>query len=155
MARLPPLNPLPILRYSRIDQKLVEYQIGDDLAPDVIKKKFKKGSEPIQTCAAVYRECVYWFNSEAERKAFSANPLSFIRAVGDQVRTLKHQPLLMSIIGGPTTERECSEFHFSNTRIVSNEKYIYRRIYFRESGHFLDKYALELPRRGYLTCVAS
>ncbi|KAM7542180.1 hypothetical protein Aperf_G00000005329 [Anoplocephala perfoliata] len=107
MARLPPLNPLPILRYSRIDPKLIEPQIGDDMAPDVIKKQSKSENEFIQTCAAVYRECVYWFNSEVERKAFSANPMSFIRAAGDQARTLRHQPLMVSVIGGPTTERDC------------------------------------------------
>lgn len=110
LARLPPMNPSPILRYSRLDRRLVEPQLGDDIAPDAAIKKGKKGStDGIQTCCAVYRECVYWFASEAERKVFMANPIAVIRRTGEQTRTLVHQPLEVAVTGGPTSEREFSE----------------------------------------------
>ncbi|KAM3176029.1 hypothetical protein ACTXT7_007329 [Hymenolepis weldensis] len=105
-ARLPPLNPLPVIRYSYLDQKLLEYQIGDDILPNDSNKKSKKGVDSIQTCAAVYRECVYWFNSEEERKQFSFNPLAIIRAAGDMAKTLRHQPMQIAIIGDSDSERE-------------------------------------------------
>ena len=109
MARLPPLNPTPLLRYSRLDRRLIEPQLGDEIAPNVLAKKGKKGTDAIKTCCAVYRQCVYWFNSEVERKIFTANPIAAIRAAGEQAKTLRHQPLQISIIGGPTSERASSE----------------------------------------------
>ncbi|VDD79669.1 unnamed protein product [Mesocestoides corti] len=103
-ARLPPRNPSPILRYSVINQKALERQLGDEIDPTV-GKKVKKGPGAIKTCAAVYRECVYWFDSESERKTFTENPIAIINAAGDQARTLLHQPLRVAIIGSPSTER--------------------------------------------------
>ncbi|VDM33456.1 unnamed protein product [Hydatigera taeniaeformis] len=107
IARLPPLNPSPILRYSRLDPRLVEPQLGDEIAPSMPAKKGKKRSaNGVKTCCAVYRECVYWFVSEAERKVFIANPISVIRRAGEQIHTLVHQPLEVAVTGGPTSERE-------------------------------------------------
>uniref|UniRef100_A0A0R3T4R8 Nucleoside-diphosphate kinase n=1 Tax=Rodentolepis nana TaxID=102285 RepID=A0A0R3T4R8_RODNA len=106
-ARLPPLNPLPPLRYSYINPKLLEYQMGDDIVPNNNSgKKSKTAADPVKVCAAVYRECVYWFNSDEERKQFSSNPIAFIKAAGDMTKTLNHQPIQVAIIGDPDTERE-------------------------------------------------
>lgn len=99
-ARLPPLNPLPAHRYTLVNE--TEKQIGDDIFQD------RSG---IQTCAAVYRECVYWFNSEEDRKSFCLNPIKVINDAGDMVQTLKHQPLQVMLIGNASKEREECELY--------------------------------------------
>ncbi len=97
-GRLPPINPQPILRYSRIDPKWLEPQLGDEIAPPPEKKAKKAG---ILTCCAVYRECVYWFKSKAERDIFTENPVGVIREAGEKARTLRHQPLHVTVVGAP------------------------------------------------------
>lgn len=101
-CRLPPINPQPLLRYSKIDPSWLEKQPGDELAPPPEKKAKAAG---ILTCCAVYRECVYWFKSKAELAAFTANPIAAIRTAGERARTLIHQPLHLAIIGAPSTGR--------------------------------------------------
>ncbi|CDI96813.1 adenylate kinase domain containing protein 1 [Echinococcus multilocularis] len=121
LARLPPINPSSILRYSRLDRRLVEAQLGDEIDPNAAIKQSKKGSAgAIQTCCAVYRECVYWFSSEAERRVFMANPIAVIRMAGEQAQTLAHQPLQVAVIGGPTSERE-----FISRRLGTDLRVVY------------------------------
>ncbi|VDN30686.1 unnamed protein product [Dibothriocephalus latus] len=59
----------------------------------------------LPTCAAVYREYVFWFQTPADRKKFTENPLIYLQ---HQKLPLSHQPLRLAVIGAPKSGKtEC------------------------------------------------
>uniref|UniRef100_A0A183T1L5 C2H2-type domain-containing protein n=1 Tax=Schistocephalus solidus TaxID=70667 RepID=A0A183T1L5_SCHSO len=90
-CRLPVTPVLSPLQHSRVKTTALGPLPGTPLLELGAPKK-----RP--TCAAVFREYVFWFQTPADRKKFMENPLIYLQ---HKTLPLTHQPLRLAVIGAP------------------------------------------------------
>ncbi|BHF69496.1 Adenylate kinase [Sparganum proliferum] len=90
-CRLPVPSVLSPLQHSRVKATALGPLPGTPLVELGVPKK-----RP--TCAAVFREYVFWFQTPADRKKFIDNPLIYLQ---HKQLPLTHQPLRLAVIGAP------------------------------------------------------
>lgn len=79
------------LRRSRVNPIAIEnLPVSASLDQGFAKK--------VTTCAATYRENVYWFQTPSHRKQFMLDPIAYLQ---NKKPPLVHQPLQICIVGAP------------------------------------------------------